>query len=154
MTSVFDLPVAQYGIDRGLGGGNVARPTTTPTSPTPRPGRQKTGVKAADIERTGREFAENAAEDKGKSMIIMGAAINHWYHNDLRPTVAAIIEPAAHVRLRRSDRRRLAHYVGPGEKLRPQTGWAPIAFALDWHRPPRHELDLAHWYFHTDQWRY
>jgi nitrate reductase alpha subunit len=30
------------------------------------------------------------------------------------------------------------------EKLRPQTGWAPLAFALDWHRPPRqHELDLV-----------
>ena len=38
VTSVFDLQVAQYGIDRGLGGGNVATPTTTPMSPTPRPG--------------------------------------------------------------------------------------------------------------------
>ena len=29
-----------------------------------------------------------------------------------------------------------AHYVGQ-EKLRPQTGWQPLAFALDWNRPPR-----------------
>jgi nitrate reductase alpha subunit len=36
-----------------------------------------------------------------------------------------------------------AHYVGQ-EKLRPQTGWTPLAFALDWARPPRqHELDLG-----------
>ena len=42
-----------------------------------------------------------------------------------------------------------SHYVGQ-EKLRPQTGWAPLAFALDWNRPPRqHELYLvlvcSHW---------
>jgi nitrate reductase alpha subunit len=29
-----------------------------------------------------------------------------------------------------------SHYVGQ-EKLRPQTGWLPLAFALDWNRPPR-----------------
>jgi nitrate reductase alpha subunit len=46
-----------------------------------------------------------------------------------------------------------AHYVGQ-EKLRPQAGWAPIAFALDWHRPPRHQNSTSYWYFHTDQWRY
>jgi nitrate reductase alpha subunit len=40
-----------------------------------------------------------------------------------------------------------AHYVGQ-EKLRPQTGWTALAFALDWNRPPRqmnsHELLLRH----------
>ncbi|MEW8627095.1 MAG: molybdopterin-dependent oxidoreductase, partial [Candidatus Thiodiazotropha sp.] len=46
-----------------------------------------------------------------------------------------------------------AHYVGQ-EKLRPQAGWAPIAFGLDWHRPPRHMNSTTYWYFHTDQWRY
>ena len=40
------------------------------------------------------------------------------------------------------------------EKLRPQAGWAPIAFGLDWHRPPRHMNSTSFWYFHTDQWRY
>jgi nitrate reductase alpha subunit len=29
-----------------------------------------------------------------------------------------------------------SHYVGQ-EKLRPQTGWTALAFALDWTRPPR-----------------
>jgi nitrate reductase alpha subunit len=46
-----------------------------------------------------------------------------------------------------------SHYVGQ-EKLRPQTGWAPLAFALDWHRPPRHMNGTSFWYAHTDQWRY
>ena len=36
-----------------------------------------------------------------------------------------------------------SHYVGQ-EKLRPQTGWMPLAFALDWGRPPRqHEFDVV-----------
>jgi nitrate reductase alpha subunit len=29
------------------------------------------------------QFAENAHKTKGKSMIIIGAAMNHWYHMDM-----------------------------------------------------------------------
>jgi len=46
-----------------------------------------------------------------------------------------------------------SHYVGQ-EKLRPQTGWTPLAFALDWARPPRHMNATSYWYAHSDQWRY
>jgi nitrate reductase alpha subunit len=46
-----------------------------------------------------------------------------------------------------------AHYVGQ-EKLRPQTGWTALAFALDWNRPPRHMNSTSFFYAHTDQWRY
>jgi nitrate reductase alpha subunit len=46
-----------------------------------------------------------------------------------------------------------SHYVGQ-EKLRPQTGWTPLAFALDWNRPPRHMNSTSFFYAHTDQWRY
>src|SRR5690606_12237634 len=46
-----------------------------------------------------------------------------------------------------------AHYVGQ-EKLRPQTGWTPLAFALDWARPPRQMNSTSFSYAHTDQWRY
>jgi nitrate reductase alpha subunit len=46
-----------------------------------------------------------------------------------------------------------SHYVGQ-EKLRPQTGWTALAFALDWARPPRHMNSTSAWYAHTDQWRY
>jgi nitrate reductase alpha subunit len=40
------------------------------------------------------------------------------------------------------------------EKLRPQTGWTPLAFALDWVRPPRQMNSTSFFYAHTDQWRY
>jgi nitrate reductase alpha subunit len=46
-----------------------------------------------------------------------------------------------------------AHYVGQ-EKLRPQTGWTALAFALDWARPPRQMNSTSFFYNHTDQWRY
>jgi nitrate reductase alpha subunit len=46
-----------------------------------------------------------------------------------------------------------AHYVGQ-EKLRPQTGWTALAFALDWVRPPRQQNSTSFFYAHTDQWRY
>ncbi|MBX9747870.1 MAG: nitrate reductase subunit alpha, partial [Hyphomonadaceae bacterium] len=46
-----------------------------------------------------------------------------------------------------------SHYVGQ-EKLRPQTGWAPLAFATDWARPPRQQNSTSFFYAHSDQWRY
>ncbi|PMZ80339.1 molybdopterin-dependent oxidoreductase, partial [Pseudomonas sp. FW306-2-11AD] len=46
-----------------------------------------------------------------------------------------------------------SHYVGQ-EKLRPQTGWAPLAFATDWSRPPRQQNATSYFYAHSDQWRY
>jgi nitrate reductase alpha subunit len=46
-----------------------------------------------------------------------------------------------------------AHYVGQ-EKCRPATGWATMAMATDWQRPPRQMIGTAYWYTHTNQWRY
>ncbi|MDR2875236.1 MAG: nitrate reductase subunit alpha [Methylobacillus sp.] len=152
VASVFDLQVAQYGIDRGLGGGNVAQSyADADVAYTPAWAEKVTGVKAADIERTGREFAYNASRTKGKSMVIMGAAINHWYHNDLAyRSIMNLLHMCGCVGQSGGG---WAHYVGQ-EKLRPQAGWAPIAFGLDWQRPPRHMNSTSYWYFHTDQWRY
>ncbi len=39
-------------------------------------------------------------------------------------------------------------------KLRPQTGWQPLAFALDWQRPARHMNSTSYFYNHSSQWRY
>jgi nitrate reductase alpha subunit len=152
VASVFDLQVAHYGVDRGLGGANVATSYEDPSVPyTPAWAAKVTGVKAADIERTGREFADNASRTRGKSMVIMGAAINHWYHNDM--AYRAIMNLLHLCGCVGQSGGGWAHYVGQ-EKLRPQAGWAPIAFALDWMRPPRHQNSTSYWYFHTDQWRY
>ncbi len=152
VTSVFDLLVAQYGVDRGLGGDNVAGSyDDANVAYTPAWAEKVTGVKRADLARTGREFADNAAKTHGKSMVILGAAINHWYHHDQSyRSIMNLLHLCGCVGQSGGG---WAHYVGQ-EKLRPQAGWAPIAFGLDWHRPPRHMNSTSFWYFHTDQWRY
>lgn len=151
VTSVCDLQIAQYGIDRGLGD-NLATSYDDETVPyTPAWAAKITGVPAADLEKTGREFADNASKTRGKSMVILGAAINHWYHNDMNYRgIMNLLHMCGCVGQSGGG---WAHYVGQ-EKLRPQAGWAPIAFGLDWQRPPRHMASTTYWYFHTDQWRY
>jgi nitrate reductase alpha subunit len=151
VATVFDLQVAQYGVDQGLGDAR-ARGYDDATVPyTPAWAEKVTGVKRADIERTGREFADNAAKTRGRSMVILGAGVNHWYHNDM--TYRSIMNLLHLCGCVGQSGGGWAHYVGQ-EKLRPQAGWAPIAFALDWVRPPRQMNGTSFFYFHTDQWRY
>src|SRR5699024_2700132 len=45
------------------------------------------------------------------------------------------------------------HYTGQ-ECIRPEVGWATLAFGLDWMRPPRHMAGTDYFYLHSDQWRY
>lgn len=152
VATVFDLQVAQYGVDRGLGGAHVAARYEDPDVPyTPAWAECVTGVKRADIIRTAREFADNAAKTLGKSMVILGAGINHWYHSDMSyRSIMNLLHLCGCVGQSGGG---WAHYVGQ-EKVRPQAGFAPIAFALDWHRPVRQMNGTSFWYFHTDQWRY
>ena len=84
-------------------------------------------------------------------MIIIGAAMNHWFHMDMN--YRGVINMLVMCGCVGQSGGGWAHYVGQ-EKLRPQTGWQPLAFALDWNRPPRHMNSTSAWYAHTDQWRY
>jgi len=151
VATVFDLQLAQYGIDRGLGGEIATGYDDASIPNTPAWAEKITGVKQADIIRSGREFADNAAKTMGKSMVILGAGLNHWYHNDMN--YRAIMNLLHMCGCVGQSGGGWAHYVGQ-EKLRPQAGWAPIAFGLDWQKPPRHMNSTTFFYFHTDQWRY
>ena len=42
-----------------------------------------TGVPRDKIIQTAREFATNAEKTRGRSMVILGAGLNHWYHMDM-----------------------------------------------------------------------
>ncbi len=151
VASVFDLLVANYGIDRGLGGGNVASSFEQNVPYTPAWQEAITGVKAADVILVARQFADNADKTRGKSMVIIGAGMNHWYHCDMN--YRGIINMLVMCGCVGVSGGGWAHYVGQ-EKLRPQTGWTALAFALDWHRPPRQMNSTSFFYAHTDQWRY
>ncbi|WP_340116731.1 nitrate reductase subunit alpha [Pelagibius sp. 7325] len=151
VATVFDLFVANYGLDRGLGGGMVARDYGENVPYTPAWAEAITGVPADHIVTVAREFAGNAEKTNGRSMVILGAGLNHWYHMDMN--YRGIINLLVMCGCVGQSGGGWSHYVGQ-EKLRPQTGWLPLAFALDWGRPPRHMNSTSFFYAHTDQWRY
>jgi nitrate reductase alpha subunit len=106
---------------------------------------------AHKAERIGREFAANAEESRGRSMILMGAGTNHWFHSDT--IYRAFLTLTTVTGCQGVNGGGWAHYVGQ-EKVRPLTGYTQLANALDWSRPPRHMIQTAYWYLHTDQFRY
>ena len=151
VATVFDLFVANYGLDRGLGGDHVASNYDENVPYTPAWAERITGVPANSIVTVAREFALNAEKTDGKSMVILGAGLNHWYHMDMN--YRGIINLLVMCGCVGQSGGGWSHYVGQ-EKLRPQTGWQPLAFALDWARPPRQMNSTSFFYAHTDQWRY
>ncbi|TCS62925.1 nitrate reductase subunit alpha [Varunaivibrio sulfuroxidans] len=151
VATVFDLFCANYGLDRGLGGDWAAKSFDEDIPYTPAWAERITGVPAQSIVTVAREFALNAEKTEGKSMVILGAGLNHWYHMDMN--YRGIINMLVMCGCIGKSGGGWSHYVGQ-EKLRPQTGWQPLAFALDWSRPPRQMNATSAWYAHTDQWRY
>ncbi|MBH9552069.1 nitrate reductase subunit alpha [Inhella gelatinilytica] len=149
VATVFDLQVAQYGINRGLGSG--AKSYDDDAAYTPAWQEKITGVPRDQVITVARQFADNADKTQGRSMIIIGAAMNHWYHCDMN--YRGVINLLMMCGCIGQSGGGWAHYVGQ-EKLRPQTGWTALAFALDWSRPPRQQNSTSFFYAHTDQWRY
>ncbi len=151
VATVFDLLAANYGVsptakeDGGAHGYDEDAPYT------PAWQERITGVPRDQVISVAREFAANAEKTRGKSMIIIGAAMNHWYHSDMN--YRGIINMLMMCGCIGQSGGGWAHYVGQ-EKLRPQTGWTALAFALDWIRPPRQQNSTSFFYAHTDQWRY
>ncbi|MBN9439568.1 nitrate reductase subunit alpha [Bosea sp. (in: a-proteobacteria)] len=150
VATVYDLFLANYGVDR-FGGENVANSYDDDVPYTPAWAEKITGVPRDQIITVAREFARNAEKTNGRSMIIIGAAMNHWYHMDMNYRGA--INMLVMCGCVGQSGGGWSHYVGQ-EKLRPQSGWAPLAFALDWGRPSRQQNSTSCFYAHTDQWRY
>ncbi len=148
VATVFDLTCANYGVDRGLGG---AKSFDDDVPYTPKWQEAITGVKAEQAIAVARQFAETAEKTRGRAMIIIGAGMNHWYHQDMNYRACInLLMLCGCVGVSGGG---WAHYVGQ-EKLRPQTGWTALAFALDWTRPPRQMNSTSFFYAHSDQWRY
>ena len=108
-------------------------------------------MKASVVVQIAREFAQNSLDTGGRSMIIMGAGINHWFNSDTiyRSILNLVILTAS----QGVNGGGWAHYVGQ-EKCRPIEGWSTVAFAKDWQGPPRQQNATSFFYFATDQWKY
>ncbi|WP_438863315.1 nitrate reductase subunit alpha [Neptunicella sp.] len=151
VATVFDLTLAHYGVDNGINDENRAQTYQDNVPYTPGWQEAITGVKPADVIRIAKEFGRNADKTRGRSMIIVGAGLNHWYHMDMN--YRGLINMLMMCGCIGQSGGGWAHYVGQ-EKLRPQTGWTPLAFGLDWQRPPRHMNGTSFFYNHASQWRY
>jgi nitrate reductase alpha subunit len=151
VTTVLDLTLAQYGVRRDDLPGRWPAGYGDPEPYTPSWQEPITGVPAATVVRVGREFARNAERTEGRSMIVMGAGTNHWFHSDL--IYRAMLNLVLLCGCQGRNGGGWAHYVGQ-EKVRPITGLGAVAFGLDWARPPRHQAATPYWYLASEQWRY
>ncbi|MFF1273131.1 nitrate reductase subunit alpha [Streptomyces marokkonensis] len=152
VTTVYDLLLAQYGVAREGLPGNWPAGYDDPDEPyTPAWQAAITGVDADRAARIAREFAANAEDSRGRSMIIMGAGTNHWFHSDT--IYRSFLTLTTLTGCQGVNGGGWAHYVGQ-EKVRPITGYSAIATASDWNRPARQMIQTAYWYLHSDQFRY
>jgi nitrate reductase / nitrite oxidoreductase, alpha subunit len=150
VTTVFDLIMAQFGVDRGLRGA-PAGGYQDDEPYTPAWQEKFTGIHRDTLIKFAREWADNAEKTQGKNLIIIGAGANHWYHNNLlyRAGIVALMLTGS-VGVNGGG---LAHYVGQ-EKLVNQASWSTIAFGGDWGMAPRQQNTPSFHYVHSDQWRY
>ncbi|WP_405102946.1 nitrate reductase subunit alpha [Oceanobacillus sp. FSL H7-0719] len=150
VTTVYDLMMAHTGVNRDLPG-DYPSDYHDPKPYTPAWQESITGVNKSHVIQVAKEFADNAARTKGKSMIAMGGGTNHWYHSD--QIYRSILNLILLTGSQGVNGGGWAHYVGQ-EKVRPLEGWQQVAFAGDWVKPPRHQNGTSYFYFATDQFRY
>ncbi len=152
VTTVFELLAAQLGVRRSEEQtGEWPEGYEDPGPCTPAWQEAITGVDAGRAIRVAREFARSAERSRGRSMIVLGAGTNHWYHSD--QTYRAILTLVLLCGCQGVNGGGWAHYVGQ-EKVRPLTGLTTVAFAGDWVRPARLQATTPYWFLISDQWRY
>ena len=114
VTTVFDLLLAQYGVGRDGLPGRLADRLRRRRSRTRPPGRRRSpACRPRTAERIGREFAANAEDSGGRSMIIMGAG--HQPLVPLRHDLPRVPRAATLTGCQGVNGGGWAHYVGPGE---------------------------------------
>lgn len=149
--TVYDLLMAQFGIDRGLGG-DYPDSFMEPGLPyTPAWQEIWTGISRDTLIQFAREWYRTAEITRGKCMVIIGAGVNHWFHSNLMYRAAAqalILTGCVGV-----NGGGLNHYVGQ-EKLAPFDSWGAIMSGKDWNVPVRFQQAPIWHYIHSDQWRY
>ena len=151
VATVYDILMAQYGVERGLSGDYPKGYEDPEGTFTPAWAERYTGIAQETQIRFAREWASTASKTGGKCTVIIGAGINHWYHANLmyRAATQALLFCGC-VGVNGGG---LAHYVGQ-EKLAPGESWGSIAMAKDWYGPSRLQNGPSWHYVHSDQWRY
>lgn len=151
VTTVYDLTMGQYGVNRDLGGEYPTSYEDKGAAYTPAWQEIFTGIGSKTILQFAREWAVTAEATNGKCMVIIGAGVNHWYHNNLiyrAATMACMLTGCVG-----KNGGGVNHYVGQ-EKLAPMDSWSAIMSGKDWQSAFRLQQGPIWHYMHSSQWRY
>jgi nitrate reductase alpha subunit len=151
VSTVYDLMMAQFGVGRGLEGEYPENYDDESAAYTPAWQEKFSGIDRKTVIKFAREWSVTARETEGKCMVIIGAGINHWYHNNLiyRSAITALMLCGCVGK----NGGGLNHYVGQ-EKLATVASWSNMAFAKDWIGPSRLQNAPSWHYINSEQWRY
>ena len=151
VTTIYDLIMAQYGVDRGLKGDYPSGYDDKDAAYTPAWQEIFTGVSGDTVLQFARQWGNTAESTGGKCMIIIGAGINHWYHANLMYRAGAMALMLTGCVGKNGGG--LNHYVGQ-EKLAPVDAWGAVAFGKDWQSAVRLQQAPLWHYINTCQYRY
>jgi len=150
VATVYDLIMAQYGVNRGLGGDYPAS-YDEDAAYTPVWQEKFTGIGPNTVISFAREWTETAINTEGKCMIIIGAGVNQWYHGNLIYRAGAMALMLTGCVGKNGGG--MNHYVGQ-EKLAPVDSWGAIMSGKDWQPTARLQQTPIWHYMNSDQWRY
>lgn len=151
VTTVYDLTMGQYGVGRGLSGDYPEDYEDKNAAYTPKWQSIFTGIGPKTVLQFAREWASTAEVTQGKCMVIVGAAINHWFHGNLMYRASIMAQMLTGCNGRNGGG--MNHYVGQ-EKLAPVDSWGSIMSGKDWQKATRLQQGPIWHYIHSDQWRY
>ncbi len=151
VTTIYDLMMGHYGVGRGLPGSYPSDYDNKEEAYTPAWQEIFTGVGRKTVIKFAEEWASTAKATNGKCMVIVGAAINHWFHGNLmyRASIMAQMLTGCNG----VNGGGMNHYVGQ-EKLAPVESWGAIMGGKDWQDATRLQQAPIWHYINSDQWRY
>jgi nitrate reductase alpha subunit len=151
VVTIYDLIMGQYGVGRGLEGDYPSDYTDKEAAYTPAWQEIFTGIGSKTVIKFAREWASTAEVTKGKCMVIVGAAINHWFHGNLMYRASIMAQMLTGCNGKNGGG--MNHYVGQ-EKLAPVDSWGTIMSGKDWQPAVRLQQAPIWHYINSDQWRY
>lgn len=151
VATIYDITMGQYGVGRGLPGEYPADYNDKDAAYTPAWQEIFTGIGRNTAIKFAREWAGTAEATKGRCMVIVGAAINHWFHGNLMYRAAIMAQMLTGCNGRNGGG--MNHYVGQ-EKLAPVDSWGTIMSGKDHGTVPRLQQAPIWHYINSSQWRY
>lgn len=151
VATIYDLTMAQYGLGRGLEGEYPTSYEDKNAAYTPAWQEIFTGIGSKTVLQFAREWASTAETTEGACMVIVGAAINHWFHGNLMYRASIMAQMLTGCNGKNGGG--MNHYVGQ-EKLAPMDSWSTIMSSKDWGTAPRLQQGPIWHYINSSQWRY